>query len=58
VHVMYPRGGRSSPKVRLFADFVSALFDDVRGGASTGTPLRRAERWPMYRNGGTTGSSL
>ena len=33
VHVMYPRGGRSSPKVGLFSDFVSALFDDVRGGA-------------------------
>ena len=52
VHVMYPRGGRSSPKVRLFADFVSALFDDVRGGARPRTPLPRSARWPMYRSGG------
>ena len=39
VHVMYPRGGRSSPKVRLFSDFVSALFEDVRGGARPANAL-------------------
>ena len=58
VHVMYPRGGRSSPKVRLFSNFVSSLFDDVRGGATPTTPLPRSARWPMYRNGVTTGFGL
>lgn len=50
VHVMYPRGGRSSPKVRVFAEFITELFEDVRQGRHTGTPQRRPERWPMYRS--------
>jgi DNA-binding transcriptional LysR family regulator len=49
VHVMYPRGARNAPKVRLFADFVTALFDDVGQGRRPITPLRGSERWPMYR---------
>jgi len=49
VHVMYPRGARSSPKVRLFADFVTALFEDVRQDQRA-TPRRNdSQRWPMHR---------
>ena len=49
VHVMYARGARSSPKIRVFAEFVTALFDDVRRGSAASTPRKRPERWPMYR---------
>ena len=46
VHVMYPRAARSAPKVRLFADFVTALFADADLPA---TSPRDFARWPMYR---------
>ena len=49
VHVMYPKGARNSPKVRLFADFVTALFEDVRQGRRPATRRTGSERWPMYR---------
>jgi LysR family transcriptional regulator for bpeEF and oprC len=49
VHVMYPRNTRNSPKVRLFADFVTALFEDVGQGRSPTKQLTAPERWPMYR---------
>jgi LysR family transcriptional regulator for bpeEF and oprC len=49
VHVMYSRGARNSPKVRLFADFVTAIFEDVRPDHRTTSPLSRVERWPMHR---------
>ena len=49
VHVMYSRGARNSPKVRLFAEFVTAIFEDVRHGRRTTSRLSGAERWPMHR---------
>jgi len=49
VHVMYPRNTRNSPKVRLFANFVTALFEDVGQGRSPTKQLTAPERWPMYR---------
>lgn len=49
VHVMYPRSARNAPKVRLFADFVTALFEDVRQGRRPARPRTAPERWPMYR---------
>ncbi len=49
VHVMYPKGAGNSPKVRLFADFVTTLFADVRQGRRPAAPRMGSERWPMYR---------
>jgi LysR family transcriptional regulator for bpeEF and oprC len=49
VHVMYQRASRNSAKVRVFADFVTQLFSDVREENRALTPVRRTERWPMYR---------
>lgn len=49
VQVMYSKGARNSPKVRLFAEFVTGLFDDVRRAERLTTRLPRSERWPMYR---------
>jgi DNA-binding transcriptional LysR family regulator len=46
VHVMYPRAARSAPKVRVFADFVTALFADADPPV---TPPAKLVRWPMYR---------
>lgn len=51
VHVMYPRGARNSAKVRLFADFVTALFEDVRQERRSTARLTGSERWLMYRAG-------
>ena len=49
VHVMYRRGSKTSPKVRVFVDFVTDLFEDSRDTVGPGLPPRRSERWPMYR---------
>jgi LysR family transcriptional regulator for bpeEF and oprC len=49
VHVMYPRSARSSPKVRLFAEFVTGLFEDVGPGRRPAPRATATERWPMYR---------
>ena len=49
VQLMYARGRGTSPKVRAFAEFVTALFKNSDGGLqSTGRGEPRVN-WPMWR---------
>lgn len=49
VHLMYARGRGASPKVRAFADFVTALFDDPAQGPNETRRQGARDRWPMWR---------
>ena len=49
VHLMYARGRGTSPKVRAFADFVTALFKDSEAGLYSVGRGRPSVRWPMWQ---------
>lgn len=49
VQLMYARGRTTSPKVRAFVDFVTALFNQPGSGAIEAPSAARAQRWPMFR---------
>jgi LysR family transcriptional regulator for bpeEF and oprC len=49
VHLMYARGRGASPKVRAFADFVTALFRDSEPSPYPVGRDRPRASWPMWR---------
>lgn len=49
VQLMHARGRGMSPKVRVFIDFVTALFQEPGAGVTDAAPTARPRRWPMFR---------
>jgi hypothetical protein len=49
MQLMHARGRGTSPKLRVFVDFVTALFKDPGPGAIEAARVARPQKWPMFR---------